>query len=257
MSEKFGVDTFNIVQDEEYYYFFRSLEPGDIEDIEKRKGLKDEKIVHLRTDRERYEENPKNPRPKYNEKSEISLQELCDHIKIRYRHDTNCISFSSNSNVALSYGRDWFNDRYVAIKVPKKEMGKTVFNAGEYMLDEISKVINEVRKELEKEKINVIDLLNKIDEAGTKDEVVDIVTSIYKSNEEKKNYTGKKLGEKVTISSRFNKYRALNEEQNLEKDKIFAKLTILEYYGKIRGIIPHTVKNCKICYLYYNKQMNS
>ena len=246
MSEMFGVDKFNIVQDGEYYYFFRSLEPGDIEDIENGIGLKDGKIAHLRTDRERYEENPNNQSPKYNESSEVSLQEFCDHIKIHYRHDTNCISFSSNSNVALSYGRDWFSDRYVAIKVPKSEIGKTVFNAGEYLLDEISKAISEKEKELDIEDSRIIDLLRKIDECNSKDEVVDIVASIYKLSDSKKSYTGKKLGEKVTISSRFNKYRALSEEQNLEKDKIFAKLTILEYYGKIRGLIPHTAKNSKL-----------
>ena len=246
MSEMFGVDKFNIVQDEDYYYFFRSLEPGDNKDIENGIGIKDGKISQLRTDRERYEENPNNPSPKYNENSEISLQEICDHIKIHYRKDTNCISFSSNANVALSYGRDWFTDRYVAIKVPKSEIGKTVFNAGEYLLDEISKAIIEKEKELDKKDSKILDLLRKIDECNSKDEVVDIVTSIYKLSDSKKSYTGKKLGEKVSVTSRFSKYRALSEEQNIEKDKIFAKLTILEYYGKIRGLIPHTAQNSKL-----------
>ena len=34
MEEIFDIEKFNIISDEENYYFFRSLEPGDIKDLE-------------------------------------------------------------------------------------------------------------------------------------------------------------------------------------------------------------------------------
>ena len=34
MEEMFDIEKFNIISDEENYYFFRSLEPGDIKDLE-------------------------------------------------------------------------------------------------------------------------------------------------------------------------------------------------------------------------------
>ena len=33
--EMFDIEKFNVISDEENYYFFRSLETGDIEDLEK------------------------------------------------------------------------------------------------------------------------------------------------------------------------------------------------------------------------------
>ena len=57
MEEMFDIEKFNVISDEENYYFFRSLEPGDIKDLEEG-NIKDEngKYIRLRTDRERWEE---------------------------------------------------------------------------------------------------------------------------------------------------------------------------------------------------------
>ena len=135
MEEKFDIEKFNIIEDDENYYFLRSLEPGDNEDIES--GIiidENGNFTKMRTDRERYDENPKLGTPKYRADSEVSLEEMFDHIKMHYRPDTNCISFSSNANVALSYGRITFSDKYVMVKVPKREMGDKIFVAGQYML---------------------------------------------------------------------------------------------------------------------------
>ena len=33
MENIFNIENFNIIEDEENYYFFRSLEPGDIKDL--------------------------------------------------------------------------------------------------------------------------------------------------------------------------------------------------------------------------------
>ena len=35
--EFFDLSNFKVIQDEEYYYFFRALEPGDLKDIEQGK----------------------------------------------------------------------------------------------------------------------------------------------------------------------------------------------------------------------------
>ena len=71
------IDKFNIISDEENYYFFRALNMADNSDIEQEKTVSsDGKIERIRTDRERYE-----GKAKYTEESNISLEEVYDHIK--------------------------------------------------------------------------------------------------------------------------------------------------------------------------------
>ena len=88
MEELLSIENFNIIQDEENYYFFRALNMADNNDVEQGITLsEDGKIERIRTDRERYLEVPK-----YTEESKVSLEEMYDHIKMHYRKDTNCIS---------------------------------------------------------------------------------------------------------------------------------------------------------------------
>ena len=103
MEEIFDIEKFNVISDEENYYFFRSLEPGDIKDLEEG-NIKDEngKYIRLRTDRERWEETHE-IKPRWNSESTISLEEMYNHIKMHYSLETNCISLSSNANVARTY----------------------------------------------------------------------------------------------------------------------------------------------------------
>ena len=135
----FDIEKFNVISDEENYYFLRSLAPGDIEDLEKNIIKDGEKYKRLRTDRERWEEKNKEE-PRWNADSTVTLEEMFNNIKMHYSLQTNCISLSSNANVARTYG-ETFSDKYVMIKVPKKEMGEKVFHAGQYMLDEIEKKV--------------------------------------------------------------------------------------------------------------------
>ena len=86
----FDINNFNIIQVEENYYFFRALNMADNSDIEQNITTQNGNIERIRTDRERY-----NGETKYTEDSEISLEELYDHIKMHYRKDTNCISLTS------------------------------------------------------------------------------------------------------------------------------------------------------------------
>ena len=144
MESLFDVSKFNIIEDEENYYFFRALNMADNQDLEKETILDNKgDFERIRTDRERYEEDSKNGVAKYKKNDEISLEQVYDHIKPHHRKDTNCISLSSNSNVAIFYGRGFYKDKYIIVKVPKRKMGKKVVNAGQYMLEEILKKINE------------------------------------------------------------------------------------------------------------------
>ena len=53
--EMFDIEKFNVISDEENYYFFRSLKPGDVDDLEKGIIKDGENYQKLRTDRERIE----------------------------------------------------------------------------------------------------------------------------------------------------------------------------------------------------------
>ena len=141
INEVLNINNFNIFSDEENYYCFRSLEEVDTESINK-KTIIDEKgnIKKLITDREFYGETI------FKKDDPLTLEQIIEHIKIDYNKHTNCISFSSNTNVILDYGRNVFNDRYVMLKVPKSEFGKNIVNAGQYILEEINKKLEEYYK---------------------------------------------------------------------------------------------------------------
>ena len=245
MRDLFDVNKFNIVEDEENYYFFRALNMADNSDIEQGTTVSaDGKIERIRTDRERYEENPENQAPKYSKDSEISLEQVYDHIKMHYRKDTNCISLTSNANVAISYGRAFYKDKYVMIKIPKRELGENVVNAGQYMLEEIKKRIDEYVSSISSD-TKMAEALAEIDRATTSDEIKKAIETRYTSKEE---LNSSKAGLRKGIyykspHARISSYQALSEEQSLEKNKIIAKLTLLERVGDMPPVIPHTATN--------------
>ncbi len=135
----FDIENFNILCDDDNYYFIRALNMADNNDIESGTIFDESgKMFRIRTDRERYVGVPK-----YAQDSQISLEEVFNHCKMHHRTDTNCISLTSNANVALMYGRGYYKDKYVMVKVPREEFGKVVVNAGQYMISEIQKVMDE------------------------------------------------------------------------------------------------------------------
>ena len=212
-------------------------------------------IERIRTDRERYD-----GKTKYSTDSEITLEEMFDHIKMHYRKDTNCISLSSNANVSINYGRGSYKDKYVLVTVPKREIGEKAFNAGQYMLTKIERRIDKAIQDMkqhkedlpedEKERIEQIKQdLEIIDRAETSEEIKEIIKVRYKSKELDINKTGIIYNSGSTLRaphSRIREYKALNEEQNLEKNKIIAKLTILEQRRIIEPIIKNTADNRSI-----------
>ena len=245
MENVLGIENFNIIEDEENYYFIRALNMADSQDIENGTVLDENgNIARIRTDRERYEENPENEAPKYNKDSEISLEQVYDHIKMHYRKDTNCISLSSNGNVSISYGRGSYKDRYIMVRVPKRELGEKTINAGQYMLEEVAKRIEEYISLMPADS-KLKETLSEIDNSKTEEELKRAIETRYTSAEPI-DPSKAKLRKGITYRApvaRISSYQALNEEQSLEKNKIIAKLTLLERIGGMEPVIPHTANN--------------
>ena len=246
MEEMFDIEKFNVISDEENYYFFRSLEPGDIKDLEEG-NIKDENgnYIRIRTDRERWEETH-SIKPRWNAESTVTLEEMYNHIKMHYSLETNCISLSSNANVARTYG-ETFSDKYVMIKVPKKEMGQRVYNAGQYMLAEIDKKVQEriAQGNIPEE---VLEDFRKIDEATESKELKEIIKVKYTAPD---GIDTSKSGMKKGIIykaplARVSSFQALDDEQTLEKNKIVAKLTILEQKGLMGPAVPRIKTNSEL-----------
>ena len=245
MESLFDIDKFNIIEDEENYYFFRALNMADNQDLEAGVTLDNVgNIEKIRTDRERYEENAENELPKYSKDAEISLEQVYDHIKMHYRKDTNCISLSSNGNVSISYGRGFYKDRYVMVKVPKSELGEKVINAGQYMLEEIAKKVEEYISSIPDDS-GLLETISEIDNSKTAEEIRKAIETRY-TTREPLDPSNAKPRKGITYRSpvaRISSYQALNEEQSLEKNKIIAKLTLLERVGGMEPLIPHTANN--------------
>ncbi|MBQ6477275.1 MAG: DEAD/DEAH box helicase family protein, partial [Bacilli bacterium] len=219
MKDVFSIDNFNIIQDSENYYFFRALNKADSNDIKDGITSTNGKIDRIRTDRERYE-----GKPNYHEDSENSLEEMFDHIKMHHSTDTNCISFTSNSNVGIMYGRVYYKDKYVILKVPKDDIGKHTIFAGSYMVDETEKRIKELidSKKIDQETIKRI---KEVDKIKTQEELDKFIKSITKTTKEKEDMYEK--GIDFTSTTDSGDYNALSEEQNFIKNKLVTKINII------------------------------
>ena len=243
--EIFEIENFNIIQDEENYYFFRALNMVDNNDIEQ--GIttsENGKIDRIRTDRERYE-----GKTKYTEDSKLTLEEIYDHIKMHYRKDTNCISLTNNSNVAVNYGRGSYKDTYVMVRSPKKEFGEKTVNAGQYMLQELYSRIELSVKELPGDlKSKILDIFSEIDITNETKELQKIIAKRYTAKNGEVNVNKSHPSKGIAYSSpkaRISSYQSLNEEQLLEVNKVYAKLAVLENENILKHVIPHS-SNAKL-----------
>ena len=226
----FDLEKLNIYEDTDNYYFFRALEPGDFTDIDNNVITNSNgDVIRIRTDRERHGGDTK-----YNSSSTPSLEEVTDHIKIHYLQETNCISLTSNANTVLTYGRGYDKERYVIVKVPKGELGKEVFQAGPYMLEEIEKEIDKkletyddtVRQDYEEifKRIDDIDTPQKLEALKEIFVKNGVISAEEKPVEDEDVFTN---GLKVNITNSIN-YSALDDEANLEKNKIVLKLDLIK-----------------------------
>ena len=236
----FDINKFNVIQDEENYYFFRALNMADNADIEQQTTTStDGKIERIRTDRERFDGDAK-----YTEASEISLEEIYDHIKMHYRKDTNCISLTSNANIAVNYGRGSYKDKYVMVKIPKKEFEEKTVAAGQYMLKELySKIQQAIERLPEDAKQRVSNAFEEIDKTTESKDLKDIIAQRYTANREEVSLDRAHLRKGIIYSSpkaRISNYQSLDDEQVLEVNKVYAKLAILENEQVLKHVIPHS-----------------
>lgn len=208
----FDINQFNIIQDDNYYYFFRALNNGDYSDITNGITLEDGIVKRIRTDLERFQGVPL-----YKQDDEISLEEVHDHVKWRHRRDTNCISLSTNANVVSTYGRADYHNQYAIVAVPKEKINNGEFYiSGKFLIEEIQTRIQKLIDEhyLDNEKVRYIDLIKN---AKTNDELFNIL----------KQYSDLPSNTYNFNQSKFYDFYTLNEEQNLEKNKIIAELDVV------------------------------
>ena len=235
MDELFNIT--NCYQDTNYYYFFRALNKRDMAGIRDKSTLdKAGHISKIVTDSTFY-----NHKDRYNEESELTLEEMVNHVKTHYDKDTNCISLSSDANVCLTYGRSDYEDKYVIIKVPKKELGYTTFNAGKYIYEEILKRVNTYIEEHEDDLTDLqkyyIESLKNISTKEQLDNLKKTLPEEYvdKTNEEFQN------GLEFIKSKPYEGY---SDKENLAKDKLVMLLDVLDFEvvkGKTNRFVIQTM----------------
>lgn len=198
-----------LIFDGKNYYLFRALNDGNKKDFKKN-------IKSIRTDANRYFKT-NGQWGKYCNKSMVSLEEVYDHIKIRYRRDTNCISLSQDANVVLTYHTQ--DPKYVLIQIPKNELVK-IFNAGEYFLDSIEKEVRSGIKKLNGEE-EILSIISQIDNSTNISQIREIL---------------KKYISSISIFS-INERQYLTSIEQIRVAKTIAKLKVLEQNGIIKNII--------------------
>ena len=235
MNELFNIT--NCYQDDNYYYFFRALNKRDMAGIRDKSTLDEAgHISKIVTDSTFY-----NHKDRYNEESELTLEEMVNHVKTHYDKDTNCISLSSDANVCLTYGRSDYEDKYVIIKVPKSELGYTTFNAGKYIYEEILKRVNTY---LEEHQNTLTDLqkyyIESLKNISTKEQLDNLKKTlpeeyIDKTNDEFQN------GLEFIKSKPYEGY---SDTENLAKDKLVMLLDVLDFEvvkGKTNRFVIQTM----------------
>lgn len=239
MNPLFDILKFNPIEDKYNIYFFRALNTADLNDVENEITANKNIVNRIRTDSERFEEK-NNIKAKYSDSIEITLEEMWDHIRINYLKETNCISMSCNAKISLDYGRQYQN-RFILIKIKKEN--NNIYNAGQYMLSKIEEKIVECVEKLPKNSFE-IKIINKIKNENTLFGVLNDISDIYSINY---NFSTKKFFTQKRIKSlkykRFFKKSYFSNEQELEYNKIIAKLTVLETLKKVSPIINKTLNN--------------
>lgn len=84
--------------------------------------------------------------------------------------------------MSISYGSGFYKDKYVMVKVLKKEIGQRVINAGQYMLEEITKRIYEYISSIDADS-KLTETLAEIENAQTSYEIREAIKRRYTSEE--------------------------------------------------------------------------
>lgn len=227
----FSINNFSIIEDDENYYFFRSLEQYDIDD-EKNGKIENNSngSINLRTNKERYNETHDIP-SRYSDSDSISLDEVYSHIKKNFYPGTNCISFSTNCNVSLDYGTDV--NKYAMIKVPKKG-SSNVYSGGQYMLEELDRKLENVISKIVNQP-EIVPIIRNLEQVDSNDKIIKII------QEQINNYDYRENSE--NLISRFLPKQFFNPQQQLAYNKVIGKLTLLEMSGNIENVLSRTNGN--------------
>ena len=171
----------------------------------------------------------------------LTLEEMVNHVKTHYDKDTNCISLSSDANVCLTYGRSDYEDKYVIVKVPKKELGHTTFNAGKYIYEEILKRVNAY---IEEHQADLTDLqkyyIESLKNISTKEQLDNLKKTLPEEYVDKTN-------EEFQNGLEFIKskpYEGYSDNENLAKDKLVMLLDVLDFEvvrGKTNRFVIQTM----------------
>ena len=223
----FGIDNFNLISDDQYYYVFRALNRDDQREINEGITSVNGEIQKVLTNKQRYPENDK-----YANANEISLKEVWDHTKsVNFYRGTNCISLSSNANVSIDYGSK-YGHKYLMIKIPKDRESQ-VYNAGQYMITELNRILDERLKEIPQNS-EILNLINEIENKKQNKEIREIISERFKNFRTGGKYTSKvSVSTKESLLERFKSRQAFSQEQQLEYAKLMGKLTILELSGML------------------------
>lgn len=199
----------NIIFDGKYYYLFRALNDDDKENLEKG-------IDSIQTDANRYYHKYQTW-GKYNDHSEMSLEEIYDHVKMKHRQDTNCISLTQDANVELTYHTE--NPQYVIIKISPEQL-KDYLPAGDYFFDTVKQQVEKIEKGLS-DNDQVASTLKKIENA---DNITQIRKILKDMNPPLQTYS-------------INETQYLTYDEQIRMSKVNAKLKVLEYHGLLGNII--------------------
>lgn len=231
--EIFGIDNFNLVSDNQYYYVFRALNLDD--QIEIDRGITADEGVTWKviTNKQRYPENNK-----YANRTEISLQEVWDHTKsVNFYKGTNCISLSSNANVSIDYGSK-YGHNYLMIKIPREQKDK-VYNAGQYMISELNKILDKKIKQLPRDS-EISELVRRIEVMQDSRTIRETISDRFNRARTGGRFTSNvSVRTKESLKERFKNRQAFSDEQQLEYNKLMGKLTLLE----ISGMLPKEIFN--------------
>ena len=229
--EIFGIDNFNLISDNQYYYVFRALNIDDQTEIDRGITANNGVIQKVITNKKRYPENNK-----YANRSKISLQEVWDHTKsVNFYKGTNCISLSSNANVSIDYGSK-YGHKYLMVKIPREQSG-TVYNAGQYMISELNKMLDKKIEQLPQDS-EIVQLIQKIEKIEDNRAIRDIISDRFNRARTGGRYTSNiSVRTKESLQERFKNRQAFSNEQQLEYNKLMGKLTLLE----ISGMLPKEI----------------
>ena len=235
-----------VIEDEENIYIFRNLNDDNVQDME------NPEIDVIRTKGSISAERSNDRLTSAKSDESISLEEVFNTIRVaKSGKKNNCVPFSLNPNVNLDYVET--AGRYIMYTVPKKDLDKSVYPAAKYMLTEMDKRIAHKIRNAKNIDDELLSILQQIDSETSSENIMELVSKSYDllraRSESDKRYSGEKLSSvkyKSQIVSRFEQKQGLTEEQQLEYNRIIAKLSIMEAHGITGSLINTQANNGKL-----------